>query len=120
MALLPISRTFRVKDVESQILAEIHPDIVVGERDYFVFREFDFPLKELEQRYGEDALLSWSQSAPGVSGLKSLLTEAELGAVRSVIIEIQSKRGPDKKRGYDVISVVRFSCGSYDVRPVNW
>lgn len=120
MAASPISHAFRVEDAISKILAEIHPDIVVGEHDYFVFRTFDFPLKELEQRYGEGALLSWSQSAPGVSGIKSLLTGAELDAVHGVIREIQSKRGPDKKRGYDVISVVRFSCGSYDVRPVTW
>ncbi len=111
----------------AKLLSELHPDIVVGEHDNFVLRIFEFALGELEDRVSRGAVTARVHSSPGVSGLMHRLTEPELAAVREVIRQVQAKRvpvhrdePPAKKRGYDVISVIRFSCGAFDVQSVVW
>ena len=116
-----------MSDARDRIIADLHPDIVVGEHDNFVLRVFDFPLSELEELDKQGALIATVHSGPGVENLKKHLTETELLSVRAVIAKIQSQRKPThrdepiaKRRGYDVISVIRFSCGAFDVRSVDW
>ena len=114
-------------DAREQIIADLHPDIVVGERDNFILRIFHFPLSELEKRDKEGALLAKTYMDSGVAGLEKHLSKLELVSLRAVIKQLQARRKPThrnapiaKRRGYDVISVIRFSCGAFDVRPVVW
>ena len=101
---------------EEQIIKELHPDIVVGEDDNFVLRVFFFPREKLLEM-DDGAMVSSCWSSPSLDKLP--ITKEEREGVRK-IKETRPRYATCETRGYDIISVIRFSCGSFDVQPVNW